>query len=752
MIGNQIYYHLKPYLPWRLRMALRRTLAYRKRESCKNVWPINETAGRPPEGWSGWPDGKKFALVLTHDVESPEGLAKCQRLMRLEKNLGFRSSFNFIPEGPYRVSKKLREILASDGFEVGIHDFHHDGSLYRSRGAFSARAKKINDYLKEWGAVGFRSGFMFHNLEWQHELMVDYDASTFDTDPFEPQNDEAGTIFPFWVPRPTNANGASSNGETFSHDAREGYVELPYTLPQDSTLFLLFGEQTPEIWFQKLDWVASRGGMALVNVHPDYLAFDKKNGSPRHFSSTIYEEFLNHVKEKYAGQYWHALPKEIARWYADTVRTKNKSRKKSISNFPVAPEISEKLNWPSLKGRRAAVVLYSDFPFDPRPRRAAEALADAGMEVDLICLREKDSEAKRETINGINVLRLPMQRRRESKINYLLLYSAFLAGCTAILTGRTFKKKYDLVHAHNMPDFLVFSGLTPKLSGAKLILDLHDPMPELMMSIYGLPENHAFVRWLKRLERWSIRFADLILTPNIAFRELFISRGCPPGKIRIVMNSPQNNVFNPARFGAEKNSNSRNGEFRLMYHGFLVKRHGLDMAVEAVSELRSIIPEIKFDIYGSRTSYVERIESQIEKLGLKNQVCYHGQKSSEEIARAIGGVDLGVIPNRRTPFTEVNFPTRIFEYLAMGKPVIVPETRGIRDYFDKTQMLFFNPDDSADLARVIKWVAEHPDETATIVERGREAYRRHLWDEEKIRFLDSVSAMFENRKNLQIEK
>jgi glycosyltransferase involved in cell wall biosynthesis len=113
---------------------------------------------------------------------------------------------------------------------------------------------------------------------------------------------------------------------------------------------------------------------------------------------------------------------------------------------------------------------------------------------------------------------------------------------------------------------------------------------------------------------------------------------------------------------------------------------------------------------------------------------------------------LGVIPNRRTPFTEVNFPTRIFEYLAMGKPVIVPETRGIRDYFDKTQMLFFNPDDSADLARVIKWVAEHPDETATIVERGREAYRRHLWDEEKIRFLDSVSAMFENRKNLQIEK
>ncbi len=162
--------------------------------------PSTRPRRSPPEGWPGWPDGKKFAFVLTHDVEGPDGLAKCRQLMQLEKELGFRSSFNFIPEGEYAVSRELRGELAQNGFEVGVHDLHHDGMLYRSREDFSENARWINHYLKEWGAVGFRSGFMLRNLDWLHELNIQYDASTFDTDPFEPQPDGAGTIFPFWVP------------------------------------------------------------------------------------------------------------------------------------------------------------------------------------------------------------------------------------------------------------------------------------------------------------------------------------------------------------------------------------------------------------------------------------------------------------------------------------------------------------------------------------------------------------------------
>jgi hypothetical protein len=194
--------------------------------------------------------------------------------MRLEQEFGFRSSFNFIPEGPYVLPDDLRSELQRSGFEIGVHDLHHDGKLYQSRKAFVKSALRINQYLKEWGAVGFRSGFMLHNLEWAHRLNILYEASTFDTDPFEPQPEGVGTVFPFWVPpsKPLNAalSGTALHVSGIDRDclpAGQGYIELPYTLAQDSTVFSLLGERHPDIWFQKLDWLAKNGGMVLVNVH-----------------------------------------------------------------------------------------------------------------------------------------------------------------------------------------------------------------------------------------------------------------------------------------------------------------------------------------------------------------------------------------------------------------------------------------------------------------------------------------------------
>src|SRR5262249_50640883 len=191
-----------------------------------------------------WPDNKKFALVLTHDVEGNGGVANCPALMELEAKLGFRSSYNFIPEGDYRVSKQLRQQLVANGFEVGVHDLHHDGKLYSSRIGFAQKAQRINEYLQEWGAVGFRSGFMLHNLDWLGDLNALYDASTFDTDPFEPQPDGVGTIFPFWVNRVRSAEYGMRNEiapsdtpnsalrtphSTRTPHSKAGYVELPYT-------------------------------------------------------------------------------------------------------------------------------------------------------------------------------------------------------------------------------------------------------------------------------------------------------------------------------------------------------------------------------------------------------------------------------------------------------------------------------------------------------------------------------------------
>ena len=201
MFRNRLYYRVKPLIPSSVRLTVRRWLAVRKRERVMDSWPILPGSEKPPQNWPGWPEGKQFAMFLTHDIEGQVGLNKCRQLMELEMQLGFRSCFNFIPNGEYKVPQDLRDELTRNGFEVGVHDLHHDGKLYSSRRHFAEKAVRINQFLKEWGASGFRSGFMLRNLKWLHDLDIAYDSSTFDTDPFEPQPDGAGTIFPFWVPR-----------------------------------------------------------------------------------------------------------------------------------------------------------------------------------------------------------------------------------------------------------------------------------------------------------------------------------------------------------------------------------------------------------------------------------------------------------------------------------------------------------------------------------------------------------------------
>jgi peptidoglycan/xylan/chitin deacetylase (PgdA/CDA1 family) len=310
MVVNKAYYLCKPLLPWNLRTGLRRLRAVYKRSACAAVWPIDEKAGEIPNGWPGWPEGKRFAVVLTHDVESQRGLDRIERLMRLETEQGFRSAFNLVPEGDYWAPDALRVAIGRAGFEVGIHGLKHDGKLYSSHAEFSRQAARIREYARNWRTSGFRSPFMHHNLEWIHELDMEYDASTFDTDPFEPQPDGVGTIFPFWV---SNSSG-------------DGYVELPYTLVQDYSLFVILREKTIDIWKRKLDWVADRGGMVLINTHPDYMCFDGRCGRDE-YSVSHYVELVSYIRERYQGMFWHALPRDVARYYRTTVHEEPASLK-----------------------------------------------------------------------------------------------------------------------------------------------------------------------------------------------------------------------------------------------------------------------------------------------------------------------------------------------------------------------------------------------------------------------------------------
>ncbi|MDO5576144.1 MAG: hypothetical protein Q4F84_03625 [Fibrobacter sp.] len=293
---KNLYYIFKPVLPRKVQLALRRTLFKHRLKKYGHVWPISESAGKKPSNWQGWPENKQFALVITHDVETEVGLNKIKQLAEIDLKYGFKSSFNIVPN-KYFVPSEIRSWLESNGFEVGIHDYNHDGKLYKSKEMFDIRAKAINEYLKEWNVTGFRSAAMHHNLEWLTELDISYDCSTFDTDPFEPQPDGVDTIFPFWYK---------------SEKTGRGFVEIPYTLPQDLTLFVIKQDKDIGVWKEKIKWIAEKGGMATVIVHPDYINFDKdkKNGiGEYHYEK--YVSLLEFLNSEYKNLYWSALPKKL---------------------------------------------------------------------------------------------------------------------------------------------------------------------------------------------------------------------------------------------------------------------------------------------------------------------------------------------------------------------------------------------------------------------------------------------------------
>jgi peptidoglycan/xylan/chitin deacetylase (PgdA/CDA1 family) len=293
------YYRVKRAIPRPVQISLRRAFAVARRHFSGIQWPIDATAGARPHAFGGWPDGRKFALVLRHDVESQLGVSNALRLAALERARALRSAFYFVPE-EYGDTRSVRSDLAREGFEIGVHGLTHDGLLYSSHQEFSRCAGLINGYLLEWEAMGFASPSSHHDFTWLHELGIEYDTSSFDTDPFEPQPDGVRTVFPLmqWDSARTHS-----------------YVELPYTLPQDFTLYVILQQTDISTWTRKLDWIAERGGMALINTHPDYMRFPGAARRPGTYDITLYEKFLDYVLERYGGEFWHALPRDIARYW-----------------------------------------------------------------------------------------------------------------------------------------------------------------------------------------------------------------------------------------------------------------------------------------------------------------------------------------------------------------------------------------------------------------------------------------------------
>lgn len=350
--------------------------------------------------------------------------------------------------------------------------------------------------------------------------------------------------------------------------------------------------------------------------------------------------------------------------------------------------------------KRHCMIVHAHYPVgETRVERQARALVAAGFLVDVVCLRDK-TEPVTETIDGINVHRLPMSRHKKSgPIIQLLEYFSFFILAFLKVAVLHWQRRYNVVQVHNLPDFLVFSTLIPRIMGARTILDLHDLMPEFYAARFKTSMNS----WPVRLVRWqewiSCRYADHVITVTSLWRETLIGRGVSPDKVSVVMNVADDRIFGQeAKAYPVAQTNDR---FKLIYHGNLTERYGLDLLIKAVNEIRHQIPSLHLILHGGG-EYRDDLEKLINQLGLQDNITFSTRfVPTNELPDFIRQADVGVVPYRRDIFTDGILPTKLMEYAALGMPVIAARTPAINAYFDSKMVEFFTPDDVQDLARCI---------------------------------------------------
>lgn len=352
---------------------------------------------------------------------------------------------------------------------------------------------------------------------------------------------------------------------------------------------------------------------------------------------------------------------------------------------------------------RICMVVHEHYPKDFRVRREAEALTGAGHAVTVIALRAP-GEPRRERCGSVDVHRLPVRRHRGSALPvYVAEYAAFFLLASWTLTARHLRSRFDVVYVHSPPDLLVFAALGPRLLGARVVLDVHDRVPELFAERFGGRPLVTFA--LLQFERAALRFASHVVTVHEPYAER-LARRAPGTPITIVFNSADARLFP----GVGELRSRRAGDphpLRLLHHGTLMHRYGVDVLVEAMARLGAAAGDVRLDVLGDG-DLLPRLRALVRRLRLEDRVLLHGHRPLEEIAGWIERADLCIVPNRRSPFTDGILPTKLLEYVAMGRPVIVTRTDAVSRYFTDDALYYVPPDDPQALVGAIEAFMRDP--------------------------------------------
>ena len=383
---------------------------------------------------------------------------------------------------------------------------------------------------------------------------------------------------------------------------------------------------------------------------------------------------------------------------------------------------------------KVCMVAYTYYEGDNRVRRYAEALAQRGDEVDVLALRHR-GQPKVAELNGVRVHRLQTRVVNEIRpLTYLMKLLLFMFRSAISLTRNSMNGRYDVIHVHSVPDFEVFSALIPRLLGSKVILDIHDIVPEFYASKFRMGKNSMVFKTLVLVEKLSTRFSNHVIVANHIWYDTLLSRSVTADRCTVILNYPDLSIF-------RKQPRIRHdGKFVMVYPGSLNWHQGVDIAIKAFARISGKYPQAEFHIYGVGCE-LDALLKLIKELNLEEKVFYKGLVPLEEIAKVMANTDLGVVPKRAIAFGNEAFSTKIPEFMAMGIPVLASSTMIDRYYFNDSQIMFFKSEDVEDLASKMEILINDMGLRMGLVENSGAYIRENNWNVKRNEYFELIRSL-----------
>ncbi len=389
-----------------------------------------------------------------------------------------------------------------------------------------------------------------------------------------------------------------------------------------------------------------------------------------------------------------------------------------------------------MKRLRIAVIIFDPYPYEIRAQRLAEAAADAGVEVDAICLSLDSGARLPDAFNGVRIYPLPMARSIGAPLAVTTIeWVRFLALAAVKVTQLHHRHPYDVIHVHNMPDFLVFAALIPKLHGARVILDVQDVSPELMAAKAGKRLRRLLYTLAAAQERISTAFADYVVTVGWPFEQRLLARGVPQAKLTSFINSADPKVF-PASLQGPIPFDARGaqGPFRFMFYGTISRRLGIDTAIRALALARQAEPQLELDIMGSGDD-IAAFQALAAELGVRDVVRFRDAVApGPELADFVVSHDAGIVSYHADGFADLLLPTKAYEMAWLRRPMIVSNTPAIRSMFRPESVMLCDSESPEEFAQAMVRLKRSAPLRTSLVANAAHDYERFRWEHERERY------------------